>query len=497
MDSPTVCATIPELKGGESRELNLVASFNEEIFKTEGVIPLTGEIRINYSALGKRSQQTASIGYDLYDKRALIWDDDRKIAALITPADSSLRNYVSFIHQISKNKTWSVLNTSLQGGTQLYNALSALGCVYQPDPQLPFNKARVTANMNTSPTETKPPAANAPTVDLIASAYKIDTVNLPRETLKQITGDCDDLTVLYCALLETMGIESGFITTPGHIFPAFNTKLPARQYAKLHPDRQFSININGELWIPVEITKLGQKTFLQAWERGAKEWYIWEEKPENRNFYATSEAQKVYRPVGLKETDLGLQYGSKQEIIRLCETDILQVTETVCSYHEQQAAKSGLAEDYNKLGIVYSEFGLYAQAEAAFQKVLQIDAQYLIAKINLGHLAFYQKHYEQAVKVYLEVLQWLENNRNESSPYLLNINLCLSAVYNELKDSYNTRLFYEKARQIDAKKAEQMAYVNANDGTQEGAAVTKERSQDYLATRVGLLFRYQESVFQD
>jgi crotonobetainyl-CoA:carnitine CoA-transferase CaiB-like acyl-CoA transferase len=35
-------------------------------------------------------------------------------------------------------------------------------------------------------------------------------------------GDCDDLSTLYAAMLEAVGIPTAFITTPGHIFLAFS-----------------------------------------------------------------------------------------------------------------------------------------------------------------------------------------------------------------------------------------------------------------------------------
>jgi transglutaminase-like putative cysteine protease len=31
-------------------------------------------------------------------------------------------------------------------------------------------------------------------------------------------GDCDDLSILYCSLLEAIGIRTAFVTIPGHIF---------------------------------------------------------------------------------------------------------------------------------------------------------------------------------------------------------------------------------------------------------------------------------------
>ncbi|RKX76706.1 MAG: hypothetical protein DRP87_11125 [Spirochaetes bacterium] len=89
MDSPTPTETIPELKGGDSREVKLLASFNQEVFSTEGITPLTGEVIATYSYGGRPSEQRQSVSYDLYDKTSVTWDDDRKVAAFITPANSA------------------------------------------------------------------------------------------------------------------------------------------------------------------------------------------------------------------------------------------------------------------------------------------------------------------------------------------------------------------------------------------------------------------------
>ncbi len=197
--------------GGESREIDITASYNQEIFTTEGITPLTGEIIADYISRNKAANQRFSVSYDLHDKTALSWDDDRKVAAFITPADS---------------------------------ALTEIGVLYQVDPTSPFTAAQ-------------------------SNPLIVDSISLPRDTLKRATGDCDDLTVLYTSILETVGIETAFITVPGHIYAAFNTRVPSRSYKSVHPDRNMTLNINGELWIPVEITMIGNDDFLSAWRKGA------------------------------------------------------------------------------------------------------------------------------------------------------------------------------------------------------------------------------------
>ena len=122
-----------------------------------------------------------------------------------------------------------VRHEALQLTMQVYNALRELGLIYQVDPTSPFTQVQ-------------------------ENTLLVDSISLPRDTLSRITGDCDDLTVLFCSLLETAGIETGFITVPGHIYLAVNTKEATRNYRNIHPNRDLSLNVDGELWIPVEIT---------------------------------------------------------------------------------------------------------------------------------------------------------------------------------------------------------------------------------------------------
>ncbi|RKX94217.1 MAG: hypothetical protein DRP59_00740 [Spirochaetes bacterium] len=84
------------------------------------------------------------------------------------------------------------------------------------------------------------------------------------------------------------------------------------KYSKRYPctfngDKGMSLSIDGTLWVPVEITLIGTDTFLNAWRTGIDEFSVLAQNPEKRNFIRTRDAQKVFSPAGLKETDPGLQ----------------------------------------------------------------------------------------------------------------------------------------------------------------------------------------------
>ena len=223
MDSPTIAAQIPSLDPGQTLSVELLASYNQQVFTTNGITPLTGEVIAEYSIKSRPAEQRESVTYDLHDKTAIAWDDDRKVGAFITPADSALQNYVSFIRKSTREESLTHYNEPLQLAMQVYEALIQAGMIYQIDPISPFTRAQ-------------------------EDSYVVDSVKLSRDTLKRGTGDCDDLTVLFCSLLESAGIETGFITVPGHIYPVVNTGYASRQYKDIHPDRNLTIDVEGELW---------------------------------------------------------------------------------------------------------------------------------------------------------------------------------------------------------------------------------------------------------
>lgn len=231
----------------------------------------------------------------------------------------------------------------------------------------------------------------------------MDSVSLPRDTLVRLTGDCDDLTVVYVSLLESLGIETAFITVPGHIYAAFNSGIPSKNFRKLNIDKKMTLSVDGRLWIPVEITLIGADTFLKAWRTGISEFAALDDQPDKRSFIKTKDAQEIFSPVGLKETDLGLQYGSKTAIVKNFKRDMDKIVDDVLAGYAASAEKSKRKRDYNRLGVMSAMFGRPSRAEEAFNTALSLDRNYLSPKINLGNLYYMEEDYEGALKNFLGV----------------------------------------------------------------------------------------------
>lgn len=106
-------------------------------------------------------------------------------------------------------------------------------------------------------------------------------VQFPRQTKELKGGDCDDLSVFFSSILESVGIETALVDykeTEGlrHVNLLINTELsPAEAGIITSNDRKIFVrkNENGgdEVWIPIETTSLTD--FETAWKTGSSKFY--------------------------------------------------------------------------------------------------------------------------------------------------------------------------------------------------------------------------------
>jgi hypothetical protein len=94
------------------------------------------------------------------------------------------------------------------------------------------------------------------------------------------------LSILFCSLLEVLGIETAFITVPGHIYCAFDAGSDFNSSL---------IEYGGKVWLPVEIT-VPEQGFSEAWRIGAREY---RQAGEEGRLYPMGESWQLYQPVSV------------------------------------------------------------------------------------------------------------------------------------------------------------------------------------------------------
>ena len=199
-------------------------------------------ITVTYHDGEDTQSQAAPKIVTLYRNTALSWDHSGKLASFITPNESIIS---AFSHRVL-----SVLDDSFEGlppkmvrAAKLCDAVGTYGIEYIEDPDSPFSQ-------------------------ILGKSQIIDTVRFPRTTLHIRSGDCDDSTALLGSLLESAGISTAIMTSPGHVFLAFDTGEPAENEWLFMAEGYKVLTGNGSIWIPIETTTLSSG-FLKSWKNAS------------------------------------------------------------------------------------------------------------------------------------------------------------------------------------------------------------------------------------
>ena len=242
MDFPTKGNTVASIAPGQEQILEISTVLNKSVLKVTENTVLQMQFTISWEENGKANSFSVTRPVTLYKKSAMTWDDTAMLACFVQPNDPTVS---AFAFNALAKKQGDFVSTNVSKAIALSNAIGSIPLTYVADPVTPVSQV----------------------IDL---SYSVDTVRFPSETLTLKGGDCDDMTTLYCSVLESAGIQTALITTPGHIFAAFDTGLKANTLWTKLDESYCTIEINEHIWIPVETTIL-YNGFDGAWKSASKE----------------------------------------------------------------------------------------------------------------------------------------------------------------------------------------------------------------------------------
>ena len=428
MDAPKESETIASLAPGEEREVELRALFKGSILELTQATKVAAEISVAWTMAGRPGNLARTDTLRVYDRNAMTWDDDRKAAAFVTAKEPAVLSFSNNVNAAVKASMSRALDPNLQAGIALHDATRLYGIEYVANPLAPYA---------------------AGSKDRLA----VDSLKFPRQTLEYRSGDCADLSILYCALLESIGIETAFVTVPGHIFMAFALKAGEDEARKSLSRSDDLVFRGGRAWLPVETTARAA-TFLEAWQAAAKEWR------ENQSrgtaaFLPVHEAWELYEPVFLPgqapqpamPAAAAIAAEFRAEASRLVEREIFSKVEELRAGIERS---QGSPASHNALGVLYARYALSEKAEGEFRKAVERE-EHLPALVNLGNLEFLRPDMEAA-------LSWFERAGRvaPSDPRVL---LALARTSHALEDYRSSRKSYDELKRLDPGLAARYAYL--------------------------------------
>jgi len=318
---------------------------------------------------------------------------------------------------------------------------------------------------------------NSSYIELSENSAAIDFLQFPSQTLTYRAGDCDDLSILYTALLESVNIRTAFITIPGHIYMAFSLGLDEQEAKKefTHTeDFMFMENGDGvtEAWVPVEIT-LVTDGFTEAWETGARQWRDASSKGQAA-FYPIRSAWEHYEPVSISGTALPLLFPSTDEILASYKENIdtfveREVREKADAYLARIRERGDNPKIRNRLGILYARNGMYDAAADQFRAAAEQDDTYTAPMINLGNIFFLNREYDEA-------LSWYER-ASEAAPDDAVVLAGLARSRYELGQFDQARDDYERLSAVSPETAAQYSYLGQANETYARASAAREKGK--------------------
>lgn len=396
---------IENIEPRQSMEVIVKPVFNNRILSVTENTPVQMEVKATYFENQQQRSYADNYTLQLYEKHYLTWEVREWIGTFITPKDAPV---LEFSREIARQ--YRDMPEPLIYARGVYDALGLIGMAYLPDPTNPY---QVTSEKT----------------DLV------DYVQYPQETLKRKSGDCDDLVNLYSASLESLGIRTLLLDTPGHIFMMFSTGIKA---SELEADEMF-VARDGLLWVPVEVTMVGS-SFLKAWKKGIENYRQWDGK--GLVVVDLRTAWEKFKPASLPATDWRAEHVKRQDI-EAKHSDELDYLRKLRIRHLSKQHLAALDKDPKnasarlKLGIIYGESGEPAEAMKRFNEVVSAEPKNAAAKNNIGNVHFIQGRFEDARKAYEDA------SALDSSDAHILVNL--SRCYLKLGMKEQAKAAYDKA----------------------------------------------------
>lgn len=434
MDGPRQLDVPSELGAGAKADMDLFALFSSTVMDiTEGE-KASAELTLEYKVNGVPYADTRTRTITLYNRNAMTWEDDRRAAAFVTRFDPIVQEYAKNMLAAIDGLGSEVVDKTLLSAIGAHQTLLLAGLKYSIDPKSSY-------------------------AEQVSRKQEVDYLQFPRQTLQRKGGDCDDLSILYCALLESVGIPTAFVTVPGHIFMAFALDIDPDDVGKTFYTAMDLFEKDGKVWVPIEVTERSGG-FVKAWKSGAREWRQ-SVSSGSLGFFPLETAWKTYAPVQSPETSgeavSVVSLPSTADIAKSVETEVAafrdgEVAPQVAALQKQLDPKTGNPRIQNKIGILYARYGFYSKAEAEFQNLTSSEkTAFLPALVNLGNIYFLREDYAGALKLYSQAAK--------KDPADVTVQFCLARASYALGRYDEARTAMAMVRKSDPQLAERFSFM--------------------------------------
>ncbi|MBN1242167.1 MAG: tetratricopeptide repeat protein [Spirochaetales bacterium] len=434
MDEPKSSEPISRLAPGASADIRLVGLFSDRLLSVAEGTKVPVSIELEYRQYGTLVREEYIETLVVGNRNALVWDDDRKAAAFVSSKDPEAFRVSRAIATAVKDAYLPGLNLNLQVAIAAHEGLRQLRLAYQVDPSSSITSGR---------------------------RGSVDFLQFPQQTLAYRSGDCDDLSILYASVLESLGVPAAFLTVPGHILVAVDLGIGRYEAERLFQRPGDLVESGGTMWLPIETTVQG-KSFTYAWDEGARQWRDGFAKG-SATLIPVRDAWKTFPAVVLPGTPAATPTPPERATLGAFRTELAAILarelDSRVAALQAEFKRTGDAAVLNRLGVLYARYGQFDKAEAQFLESAKRKESVAVL-YNLGNLAFAAGRmadalawYQKAVKKGDDARAWLGVARAQA----------------ELGRFAEAATSYAKVKALDSALAERFAYLGLS-STETGRA---------------------------
>lgn len=376
------CGRIKSLRKHNTADIDLYADFSDNIlqFAEAGKVP--GELVIEYELLGQKRYTVSQVIIPVYNRNQVRWTDNEVIASYISTKSQEVLEFSKYVVGIARNHLRSGLNRNMQFAMYLFEGIRLAGISHVVDNDTPY-------------------------VEYHKEASKLDYIQYPFQTMLYKTGDCDDLGILFMALLESVGIQAAYIPMGDDFLVCFNTGIKASKADSFFDGYDRFIAIGEEVWIPLAMSSI-REGFVNCWYKAITDLQMAAEYWLPVDVISLEEAWLSYPPAGFSS---GQEIDIKPEesaLVSATEIDLSRYITTefgprIAAVQAQIRAKGPSVELYNALGLLYVRAGMYSSAVPVYEQSAKMGSA--SAMNNLGNICSLQKKYELALAWYQKALE--------------------------------------------------------------------------------------------
>ena len=359
----------------------LYADFTDALLQFSENGEILGEIIVDYELLGERRTTVHQAPLSVYNRNRMQWTDPAAIAGFVSTSAPETLEFAKHLAGIAQSHLHSGLNANMQVALYLYEGLRLSDIQYAEDAKTPYRTYHRRPDL-------------------------IDSIQYPFQTLLYKGGDADDLGILYMALLESVGIEAGFLPLDDDFIVCFSLNTDINKAAQFFNGLERVLSVNGTAWLPLSMKSL-RDGFISSWHHAADELLDAAEQEADVSFTSLKDAWESYPPTGYASKTGVSEMPAAAAVTAAAERSIARYIKE--EFEPQIAEARKQLELYgdderklNALGLLYVRAGMYADAISVFERAASHGS--VSAMNNLGNIAMLQKRYADAQNWYRQAL---------------------------------------------------------------------------------------------